>query len=125
MPTSEHVNRLTTTRFAWDILGSSNLVIARTDSESAKLISSSIDARDHEFIKGAYNLPEGTKSLAETLAEKEAQGAIGAEIDAAEKAWMDSCELLTFNEGELPPNRTVRTPERMTDLLTCATVTLL
>ncbi len=67
VPTSEHVNRLTATRFAWDILGSANILIARTDSESAKLISSSIDARDHEFIKGAYNLPEGTKSLADTL----------------------------------------------------------
>ncbi|EPQ26445.1 uncharacterized protein PFL1_06093 [Pseudozyma flocculosa PF-1] len=99
VPTSEHVNRLTSTRFAWDILGASNLVIARTDSESAKLISSSIDARDHEFIKGAYNLPAGTKSLAETLAQKEAEGAMGPQVDAAEKEWMDKCELLTFNEA--------------------------
>lgn len=99
VPTSEHVNRLTASRFAWDILGSSNILIARTDSESAKLISSSIDARDHEFIKGAFNLPTGTKSLAETLANKEAEGASGPEIDAAEKAWMDSCELVTFNEA--------------------------
>lgn len=99
VPTSEHVNRLVTTRFAWDVLGSANLLIARTDSESAKLISSNIDVRDHEFIKGAYNLPPGTKSLAETLAEKEAQGVFGAELDNVEREWMESTMLITFNEA--------------------------
>lgn len=99
VPTSEHVNRLTMTRFAWDIMASSNLLIARTDSETAKLISSTVDARDHEFIKGAYNLPEGMKSLAETLAEKEAQGAVGAELDAVEADWVENVMLLTFNEA--------------------------
>lgn len=99
VPTSEHVNRLNATRLAWDILGSSNLIIARTDSESSKLISSNIDVRDHEFIKGAYNLPEGTLSLAETLARAEADGKTGAELDQVERHWMDKCELMTFNEA--------------------------
>ncbi|WFD32572.1 isocitrate lyase [Malassezia sp. CBS 17886] len=99
VPTSEQVNRLTTTRFAWDILGSSNLLIARTDSESAKLISSTVDGRDHEFIKGAYDLPEGMASLADTLAEREAAGVVGAELDAVEKAWMENVMLITFNEA--------------------------
>lgn len=99
VPTSEHVNRLTMTRFAWDIMASSNLLIARTDSETAKLISSTVDARDHEFIRGAYNLPEGMKSLAETLADKEAQGAVGAELDAVEADWFENVMLLTFNEA--------------------------
>ncbi|CEH17094.1 isocitrate lyase [Ceraceosorus bombacis] len=99
VPTSEHINRLNATRLAWDVLGSSNLVIARTDSESGKLISSNIDVRDHEFIKGAYNLKPGTKSLAESLAEAEGAGKVGAQVDAVEKAWMDGCELLTFNKA--------------------------
>ncbi|KAN0063453.1 mitochondrial 2-methylisocitrate lyase [Thecaphora frezii] len=99
VPTSEHINRLTTTRLAWDILGASNLVIARTDSESAKLISSSIDARDHEFIKGAYGLERGRASLADTLAALEARGASGEQMDAAEKEWMEACELMTFDEA--------------------------
>ncbi|CAO1616420.1 unnamed protein product [Jaminaea pallidilutea] len=99
VPTSEHVNRLTATRLAWDILGSSNLVIARTDSESGKLISSNIDVRDHEFIKGAYNLPDDALSLAETLAKAEAEGKMGSQVDQVEKQWMDSCQLLTFNEA--------------------------
>lgn len=100
VPTSEHVNRLTATRLAWDVLGSSNLLIARTDSESAKLISSNIDVRDHEFIKGVIGLEKGRKSLAESLAEAETQGKIGAEVDQVEKEWMDSVQLVTFDEGE-------------------------
>jgi isocitrate lyase len=99
VPTSEHINRLNACRLAWDVLGSSNMVIARTDSESGKLISSNIDARDHEFIKGAYNLPENAKSLAETIQNAESQGKLGKEVDGVEKAWMDQCTLLTFNEA--------------------------
>lgn len=101
MPTSEHINRLNAARLAWDVLGSANVLIARTDSESGKLISSNIDVRDHEFIKGALNLPEGAKSLAETLQDAETAGKRGKEVDDVEKAWMDTCKLVTFNEGEL------------------------
>ena len=109
--TGEHVNRLITTRFAWDILGSSNLLIARTDSESANLISTNIDVRDHEFIKGAYNLPAGTKSLSETLAEKEAEGVHGAELDKVERDWMDGVTLVTFNEAVA--NHNASNPSRL------------
>lgn len=109
--TGEHVNRLITTRFAWDVLGSSNLLIARTDSESAKLISTNIDVRDHEFIKGAYNLPAGTKSLSETLAEKEAEGVHGAELDKVERDWMDGVTLVTFNEAVA--NHNASNPSRL------------
>lgn len=109
--TGEHVNRLITTRFAWDILGSSNLLIARTDSESAKLISTNIDVRDHEFIKGAYNLPAGTKSLSETLAEEEAEGVHGAELDKVERDWMDGVTLVTFNEAVA--NHNASNPSRL------------
>lgn len=95
-PTSEHVDRLTMTRFAWDILGASNLLIARTDAETAQWISSTIDARDHESIKGAYDLAEGTKSLADTLNESEARGD---DLDAVEAAWMENVVLIPFNEA--------------------------
>jgi isocitrate lyase len=52
VPVGEHINRLNAARFQWDLMGCENLVIARTDSESGKLLSSAIDARDHEFILG-------------------------------------------------------------------------
>ncbi|KAI5285558.1 hypothetical protein KEM55_000608, partial [Ascosphaera atra] len=47
VPTAEHINRLIAARLQWDIMGSENLLIARTDAESGKLISSTIDVRDH------------------------------------------------------------------------------
>src|SRR5690606_22071817 len=66
VPVGEHVNRLVATRFQWDMMGSENLVIARTDSETGKLISSTVDVRDHEFILG---VAEDVKPLSEVLFE--------------------------------------------------------
>lgn len=76
------------------------LLIARTDSESGKLISSTVDVADHEFILGTTT---ATKALSEVLAEAEATGATGPEIDALEKNWTDGHYLCTFNEGLLSP----------------------
>ncbi|KAK1758080.1 isocitrate lyase [Echria macrotheca] len=99
VPTGEHINRLKAARFQWDVMGTENLVIARTDSESGKLLSSSIDVRDHEFILGVAD--PSVSSLAETLSEMEAKGASGAEIDAFEAAWVKSTKLVTFDEAAL------------------------
>ena len=76
---------------------STMLLIARTDSESGKLISSNVDISDHEFIVGTTT--KGTDSLAQVLAEAEAKGATGAEIDLLEKEWTESHHMCTFNEG--------------------------
>jgi isocitrate lyase len=97
VPTGEHINRLKAARFQWDVMGTENLVIARTDSESGKLLSSSIDVRDHEFILGVAD--PAVESLAETLATMEAKGASGAEIDAFEASWVKSTNLVTFDEA--------------------------
>lgn len=92
----EHINRLTAARFQWDMMGCENLVIARTDSESGKLISSAIDVRDHEFILG---ITEEVEPLAETLQAMEREGAAPAEIDAFELDWVKNHKLVTFDEG--------------------------
>lgn len=97
VPTGEHINRLKAARFQWDVMGTENLVLARTDSESGKLLSSSIDVRDHEFILGVAD--PSVESLAETLATMEAKGASGAEIDAFEAQWVKSTKLVTFDEA--------------------------
>lgn len=97
VPTGEHINRLVAARFQWDLMGSENLVIARTDSESGKLLSSAIDVRDHEFILG---VTEEGDPLAEILQEMELKGASGAEIDAFEAQWVKKHKLVTFDEGE-------------------------
>lgn len=97
VPTGEHINRLKAARFQWDVMGTENLVIARTDSESGKLLSSSIDVRDHEYILGVAD--PAVESLAETLASMEARGATGAEIDVFEAQWVKDTKLVTFDEA--------------------------
>ncbi|KAL6872136.1 methylisocitrate lyase [Trichoderma novae-zelandiae] len=97
VPTGEHINRLNAARFQWDVMGSENLVIARTDSESGRLLSSAIDVRDHEFILGIAD--PSIEPLAETLQAMEAKGATGAEIDAFEAKWVKSSRLVTFDEA--------------------------
>jgi isocitrate lyase len=97
VPTGEHINRLNAARFQWDVMGSENLVIARTDSESGRLISSAIDVRDHEFILGIAD--PSIEPLAETLQAMEAKGATGAEVDAFEAKWVKSSSLITFDEA--------------------------
>lgn len=97
VPVGEHINRLVAARFQWDVMGSENLVIARTDSESGKLISSAIDVRDHEFILGVAE--EEIQPLAETIQAMELAGASGAEIDVFEAEWVKKTELMTFDEA--------------------------
>lgn len=100
VPVGEHINRLVAARFQWDLMGCENLIIARTDSESGKLLSSAIDIRDHEYILG---VTEDAEPLAETLQAMESQGASGEEIDKFEAAWVKQHKLMTFDEGKLSP----------------------
>ena len=97
VPVAEHVNRLTAARFQWDVMGCENLVIARTDAESGRLLSSAIDVRDHEYILG---VTEESEPLAETLQSMELNGASGSEIDAFEAEWVQNHNLCTFDEGK-------------------------
>ena len=97
VPASTHVSRLIAARFQLDLMKSTMLLIARTDAESAKLLSSTVDVVDHEFIKGT-TVPG--KPLAEVIAEAEMDGKSGSEIDAIEKEWLEAHPMCTFNEGE-------------------------
>ncbi|KAM0798491.1 isocitrate lyase [Usnea florida] len=96
VPVGEHINRLVAARFQWDLMGCENLVIARTDSESGKLLSSAVDVRDHEFILGVN---EDAEPLAETLQAMELEGASGKEIDQFEAKWVKEHKLMTFDEA--------------------------
>lgn len=78
------------------MLLSTMLLIARTDSESAKLISSNVDAADHPYILGTTK--PGT-ALAEVLASAEANGTVGSALDMLEGEWMAQHELCTFDQG--------------------------
>ncbi|KAG6911336.1 hypothetical protein DXG01_001007 [Tephrocybe rancida] len=91
VPTSTHISRLISARFQTDILKSTMHLIARTDSESGKLLSSNVDVADHEFILGT--ITNGGKPLAQALAEAESRGATGAEVDQIEKDWTASHDM--------------------------------
>jgi len=52
IPTSEAIQKLVAARLAADVLGVPTLIMARTDADSAHLLTSDIDPRDREFLTG-------------------------------------------------------------------------
>jgi isocitrate lyase len=58
IPTQAAVRNLDAARLAADVAGVPTIVVARTDAESAKLITSDVDERDRQFITGERT-PEG------------------------------------------------------------------
>lgn len=58
IPTQAAVRNLDAARLAADISGVPTVLVARTDAESAKLITSDVDERDRQFITGERT-PEG------------------------------------------------------------------
>ncbi|MGC2245569.1 MAG: isocitrate lyase, partial [Terriglobales bacterium] len=50
VPTSEAIQKLVAARLAADVMGVPTLIMARTDADSANLITSDVDQRDREFI---------------------------------------------------------------------------
>ncbi|MEA3063319.1 MAG: isocitrate lyase, partial [Sphingomonadales bacterium] len=66
IPTAAHIRNLDAARLAADVCGVPTLLIARTDAESARLITSDVDPRDRPFLtgertaEGFYRLREGT-----------------------------------------------------------------
>ena len=52
LPTQHGVRNLTSARLAADVMGVPTVIIARTDAEAARLITSDVDERDHPFITG-------------------------------------------------------------------------
>ena len=52
VPTREFVQKLVAARLAADVMDVPTLIIARTDANSAKLLTSDVDERDHAFLTG-------------------------------------------------------------------------
>ncbi|KAJ2343063.1 isocitrate lyase 1 [Coemansia sp. RSA 2618] len=97
VPVSEHINRLVAIRAQFDIMGTENLVVARTDAEAATLLTSNIDPRDHPFILGATN--RALPSLAAVMTSAQNRGVAGAELERIEKEWNDKAGVKTFIEA--------------------------
>ena len=58
LPTSQFIRTLIAARLAADVCGVPTLLVARTDADSAKLITSDVDGRDKAFLTGERT-PEG------------------------------------------------------------------
>jgi isocitrate lyase len=52
IPTAQHVRTLTSARLAADVMGVPTLVVARTDSLGATLLTTDVDERDRPFVTG-------------------------------------------------------------------------
>ena len=94
VPAQEHCDRLVAARLQADILGTSTLIVARTDAEAATFLTSNIDKRDHPFILGASAPFE--KTLNDAQADARADGKSVAEVDAIGDAWLADAKLDTF-----------------------------
>ncbi|KAJ5990049.1 hypothetical protein N7499_010574 [Penicillium canescens] len=97
VPISEHINRLVAIRAQADIMGSDLLAIARTDSEAATLITSTIDHRDHAFILGSTN--PSLQPLNDLMVAAEQAGKNGADLQAIEDQWTSQAGLKLFNDA--------------------------
>jgi len=58
IPTQAHIRNLDAARLAADVMGVPTIICARTDAESAMLMTSDVDERDHEWLTGERT-PEG------------------------------------------------------------------
>jgi len=52
IPTGQHIRALQSARLAADIMGVPTIIVARTDANSATLLTSDIDPRDQPFVEG-------------------------------------------------------------------------
>jgi isocitrate lyase len=59
VPTVEAIQKLVAARLAADVMGVPTVLIARTDADSAGLLTSDIDPRDREFILASERTAEG------------------------------------------------------------------
>mgnify|MGYP000604161782 CR=1 FL=1 len=68
VPTSQHIRTLVAARLAADVMGVPTLVVARTDSLGANLLTSDVDPRDREFltgertVEGSYKVRSGIEA---------------------------------------------------------------
>jgi isocitrate lyase len=102
VPASEAINKLVAARLAADICNVPTLLVARTDAESATLLTSDIDERDRAFITSSERTPEGFFRVKAGLEAAIARGvayAPYADLVWCETAHPDLHEAKAFAEG--------------------------
>jgi isocitrate lyase len=101
VPTSQFVRTLVAARLAADVMGVPTVLIARTDADSAKLLTSDIDPRDHAFLNGKRTT-EGffeMKSGVETAIARGLAYAPYADLLWCETSTPDIAQARRFAEG--------------------------
>ncbi|PAV66026.1 hypothetical protein WR25_19445 isoform B [Diploscapter pachys] len=69
IPTAQHIRHLNAVRLAADVCNTPTIIVARTDAESSRLLTSDVDERDHPFIdRAAGRTIEGFYRLKESMA---------------------------------------------------------
>jgi isocitrate lyase len=94
VPTVEAIQKLVAARLAADVMGVPTLIMARTDADSAHLLTSDVDPRDCEFLAGERT-PEGFFGIRGGI-----KSAIARAISYAPYADIIWCETSHPNLGE-------------------------
>jgi isocitrate lyase len=90
VPTSQFIRTLVGARLAADVCGVPTIIVARTDADSAKLITSDVDERDRPFIVESTRTPEGFFRIKSGV-----QAAVARALSYAPYADMVWCETST------------------------------
>jgi isocitrate lyase len=102
VPTSQFIRTLVAARLAADVSGVPTIIVARTDADSAKLVTSDVDERDREFITSAERTPEGffhVKSGVEAAIARGRAYAPYADMVWCETSTPDLAQARQFAEG--------------------------
>jgi isocitrate lyase len=89
VPTSQFIRTLTAARLAADVLEVPTVIIARTDADSANLITSDIDPYDGDYIETGKRTPEGFHYLCRTGLERAVARGL-AYAPYADMIWMET-----------------------------------
>ena len=87
VPTGQFIRTLLAARLAADVLDVPTILVARTDANSAKLLTSDSDERDHEFLTGDRS-PEGFHYVRDGVGAAIARGLAYAPY--ADLVWMET-----------------------------------
>jgi isocitrate/methylisocitrate lyase len=102
VPTSQFIRTLVAARLAADVCGVPTIIVARTDADSAKLVTSDVDERDRAFITKGERTPEGffhVKSGVEAAIARGLAYAPYADMVWCETSTPDLAQARQFAEG--------------------------
>ncbi|KAH8651414.1 isocitrate lyase, partial [Xylariales sp. PMI_506] len=93
VPTSEYLDRLTTVRMTFDIMGADTMLLCRCDSDHAEFITSVVDPRDHPYVLGA------TKKVPSLNQAVEEGKKTGKDYLTVKSEWKAAAGLMTFDDA--------------------------